>query len=141
MLTVEELETLMTKPDLSKPLGLRDRALLEVMCSTAIRRNEAKNLLPQHIDRQQRFLYVKQGKGSRDRVVPISKRAINWVERYENDERPQLLSHGGGSGFLFVTRNGCPWHVSNLRQRVGKYIDLHYPNLYQSLPAAFAQNL
>ena len=125
MLSRDELEQLMKQPDLSNPLGLRDRALLEVFYSTAIRHGEARNLCLGDIDRAKEYLWVRQGKGRKDRVVPISARAIEWIDRYEVHGRPQLMrfsSAHNGNNYLFISCRGKVMCQGTTNERVTKYI-------------------
>ncbi len=90
VLSVEEVESILAGPDTSTDLGARDRAVMEVFYSTAIRRTELTNLRVSDIDFSRGSLFVRQGKGARDRFVPIGERARSWVTRYLNDVRPKL---------------------------------------------------
>ena len=83
ILSVDEVERILQQPDTTKPLGMRDRAIFEVLYSTGIRRAEVCNLRVDniHVDRQ--VLFVDCGKGQKDRYVPIGLRALLWVARYE----------------------------------------------------------
>ena len=104
-LTEEEVKRIFAVPDVSDPLGIRDRALLELMYSTAIRRTEAANLEVRDVSRERQTLHVRKGKGKKDRYVPIGKRALEWVERYLNEVRP-LLQEGFEDQTLFLSGYG-----------------------------------
>ena len=82
ILSADEVEQVLSQPDATTPLGLRDRAILETFYSTGIRRAElcSLNLDDIHVDRQ--ALFVNQGKGKKDRYVPIGMRALVWIARY-----------------------------------------------------------
>ena len=71
VLSIEEVEAILAGPDTTTSLGLRDRAILEVFYSTAIRRAELLHLRVADVDHARRTVFVRQGKGSRDRFVPI----------------------------------------------------------------------
>ena len=75
-LTATEAETVMALPGISTVLGLRDRAILEVFWATAIRRAELANVAVHHIDRARQTLFVRHGKGARDRYVPLGARSV-----------------------------------------------------------------
>ena len=94
ILSAREVERVLAQPDLRTPLGLRDRAIMETLYSAGIRRLELVRLkLPDlHLDRG--LVFVREGKGKRDRYVPIGRRAAGWLERYLRDARPALLSRG-----------------------------------------------
>ena len=76
VLTAAEVEKVMEQPDAATPMGLRDRAILEVLYSTGIRRAEVCNLTIPNVDAVRRTIVVRHGKGDKDRVVPIGKRAL-----------------------------------------------------------------
>jgi integrase/recombinase XerD len=90
-LSQDEIERIMAVPDVATPLGLRDRALLEVLYSTGIRRMEAARLQIGDVNPERGVLMVRQGKGKKDRVVPIGERALQWLGKYLADVRPELL--------------------------------------------------
>ncbi|MBC8205598.1 MAG: site-specific tyrosine recombinase XerC [Kiritimatiellales bacterium] len=90
-LSIREVETVLSVPDITDPLGVRDRAMLETFYSTGIRRIELTQLLVGDVNRDSRTLFIRQGKGHKDRVVPIGGRALQWIEKYLNDVRPLLL--------------------------------------------------
>lgn len=107
VLTAEEAELVMRQPNLLDPLGLRDRAVLEVLYSTGIRRSELVGLRVWDVDAQRGTLFIRQGKGKRDRVVPIGERALAWVERYRLEVRP-LLVYDPAEEHLFLSKRGDP---------------------------------
>ena len=82
-----EVESLLNQTDVKTPLGIRDRAILETLYGSAIRRNKLLNLSAYDVDRNRRLLTIRQGKGKRDRVVPIGVRALEWLEKYIVDVR------------------------------------------------------
>lgn len=90
VLSVDEVEAILAQPDTSTALGVRDRAILEVLYSTTIRRAELIHLRVADIDQSRGSLFVRQGKGARDRFVPIGDRARTWVQRYLDGVRPGL---------------------------------------------------
>lgn len=90
-----EIETVFALPDISTVYGLRDRAILEVFYATGIRRQELANLMVRDIDAERCTLMVRQGKGRKDRFLPMGERAIAWVEKYKSEARPQLLLING----------------------------------------------
>jgi len=81
-LTVAEVEKIVAMPDLSTPAGLRDRAMLEVFYATGIRRGELTALALDDLDRDREVVRVRCGKGQKGRIVPISTRALRWLDRY-----------------------------------------------------------
>jgi integrase/recombinase XerD len=121
ILTHAEVELIMAQPDLNTTLGIRDRAILETLYSTGIRRSELIKLTMDDLNRSTMTLFINQGKGKKDRVVPVGKRCILWVERYLTDARPELLCYPE-SDALFLTIEGGPFSGAYLCERVRKYI-------------------
>jgi integrase/recombinase XerD len=90
ILTTNEVERVLRIPDTGTPFGLRDRAILEVFYSTGIRRNELCRLNLTDLDFERGVVRVEQGKGRKDRYVPIGDRALDWVTKYLTHSRPRL---------------------------------------------------
>jgi integrase/recombinase XerD len=107
-LRLEEVEKLLEQPDAKTPLGLRDRAMLEVLYSTGLRVSELTGLRVTDLDTKVGCVRCI-GKGDKERIVPVGRRALGMVERYLRDARPQLVRQGkGGAGaHLFVNRRGA----------------------------------
>jgi integrase/recombinase XerD len=105
VLTADEAEAVMLVPNVVDAIGLRDRAILETLYSTGIRRMEVIDLTVFDLDQERGTLMVRQGKGKKDRMVPIGERAIAWLARYLNDARPQLVLPPD-PGTLFLTQEG-----------------------------------
>jgi len=89
-LSLREVETILAVPSISDPLGVRDRAILEVFYSCGLRRAELARLEITDVNRDRRTLRIRQGKGNKDRVIPIGQRALAWAERYLSQVRPCL---------------------------------------------------
>lgn len=119
-LTLDEVETLLGSVDLTTATGLRDRAILETFYSTGMRRSELIALKLDDIDRERGLVVIRQGKGRKDRVVPIGERALEWVNKYAHDGRPNLV--GESSDVLFLTSRGNPLHPNNLTGLVRSYL-------------------
>lgn len=102
-LELEEVRTILEAPDLTTPLGMRDKAILELMYSSGLRRTEVMNLKLSETDFSQRQVYVV-GKGNKEAVVPFGSRALNHLKNYIYFGRPQLLK--GPHDALFVTNRG-----------------------------------
>ncbi len=114
-LSMEEVSSLLQAPDEMTPLGLRDRALLELMYSSGLRVTEMCSLQLQDIDLEHRFLRVVSGKGRKDRVVPVGGKAIAAMEGYLEAGRPALVKSKTGSVFFLSVRGGplsrkTVWH-------------------------------
>jgi len=121
ILSVKEAETVLAVPDLSSSTGIRDRAMLEVLYSTGMRRMELINLKLHDLDAERGTVMVRQGKGKKDRMIPIGERAIAWVEKYRDDVRAGL-STGADEGTLFLTHLGEAFTPNRLTQMVRGYI-------------------
>ena len=120
-LTVGEVEQVLAVPDTDNPLNLRDRAILETLYSTGIRRAELIGLKYTDLDYERRVLAVRQGKGNNDRIVPIGERAIVWIQRYLDEVRQEHVL-GTDEGTLFLNKNGKPLDLRGLSRRVGQYV-------------------
>ena len=92
-LTAEEAELVLSQPDITTATGLRDRAILELFYSTGIRRQEMINLCKHDINRGAGVMAVRQGKGKKDRFVPVGDRALQWIDKYLEDVRPEQAIH------------------------------------------------
>lgn len=104
-LTEAQVEALLAGPDTSTPLGLRDRAMLELMYASGLRVSELVDLKVFNLSPSEQVLRVI-GKGSKERLVPYGEVASLWLERYLTEARPGLLS-GRASDDLFVTLRGA----------------------------------
>ena len=121
VLTVEEVERIIGEPDTTTLIGIRDRAVLEVLYSSGIRRSELVHLDVSDIDTRRGSLLVREGKGRRDRLVPLGERACRWVDKYLADVRPELLAVSE-DGRLFLTDYGEPFGVDWLGEYIKRYI-------------------
>jgi integrase/recombinase XerD len=105
VLTVEEAERIIAVPDISTPLGLRDRVILETFYATGIRRTELSRLKLADTDLDRGVLAVRQGKNRKDRFVPLGERAGAWISKYLEESRP-VLARFADDGSLFLTVDG-----------------------------------
>lgn len=121
ILSIDEAEKVLHQPKLNEPLGLRDRAMLEVFYSTGIRRMELINLKLYDLDRERGTLMVRLGKGKKDRMVPIGERAMAWCDKYMREERPQLMT-GAVSETFFLTNLGEAFTRERVTQIVRRYV-------------------
>jgi integrase/recombinase XerD len=122
ILTAVEVEEVLAMPDLATPVGLRDRAILEVLYSTGMRRQELLNLGVADIDAERGVVLIRLGKGGRDRVVPIGARSVAWVDRYLLEARPKLVVLPD-DGLLFVTTDGTEFTPGRLSDLVTAYVE------------------
>ena len=107
VLTVNEAEQVLAQPEIHDPLGLRDRAILETFYSTGMRRLELIHLKLFDLDLERGIVTIRQGKGKKDRVIPIGDRAVAWVNKYLAESRP-LLAIEPDDGTLFLSADGVP---------------------------------
>jgi integrase/recombinase XerD len=105
VMTMAEAEKVLAVPRLHLPMGVRDRAMLETFYSTGVRRAELASLNLYDIDRERGVLMVREGKGRKDRVIPIGARALAWIDKYLADVRPDLAC-GADDGTLFLSAYG-----------------------------------
>jgi len=103
-LSEAQVEALLQAPDAGTPLGLRDRAMLELMYASGLRVSELVNLKTWHVGLTEGVLRVT-GKGNKERLVPFGQVAAEWIGRYLSQARPDILG-GLGSDDLFVTSRG-----------------------------------
>ncbi len=122
VLTVREAEAVISQPDLRDPMGVRDQAILEVLYSTGMRRMELIGLKLYDIDAERGTIIVRQGKGKKDRMLPIGERALMWVEKYLFDVRPSLVVEPD-NGIIFLTAQGETITPNRLTQMVRVYVD------------------
>jgi integrase/recombinase XerD len=119
--TAEEVERVLAQPDTRTPSGVRDRAMLETLYSTGMRRFELCSLSMHGVRPEAGVCLIRQGKGRKDRVVPIGQRALAWVERYLSEVRPQLVVPPD-EGHLFLTEAGEAFHPNRLTHVVRGYV-------------------
>jgi integrase/recombinase XerD len=107
-LRLEEVEKLLEQPDAKTPTGLRDRAMLEVLYSTGLRGSELIGLAINDLDTKVGCVRCI-GKGDKERIVPVGKKALSVVDKYLREGRPQLLRNAKASPApaLFVNRRGA----------------------------------
>jgi integrase/recombinase XerD len=103
-LSEADVEALLAAPETAEPIGLRDRAMLEVLYACGLRVTELISLTLEQVNLRQGVLRVF-GKGSKERLVPMGEEAIAWIERYVREARPQLLE-GRPSDVLFPSNRG-----------------------------------
>jgi len=120
-LTDSEITRVLTRADPRTAIGLRDRALLETGYSTGLRRMELIRLRLYDLDFARGVLAVREGKGRKDRVVPIGDGAMAWLGRYLDQVRPEFVVEPD-EGTVFLTRRGRPFHPNNLSRLTRDYL-------------------
>jgi integrase/recombinase XerD len=142
-LRLEEVERLLTQADLSTPFGLRDRAMLEVLYSTGLRVSELVSLRIGDLDAKVGCVRCI-GKGDKERIVPVGKKALAIVEKYIREARPTLLGEAPGSYALFVNRSGRQLSrvgVWKILSSYGRQAGLRVPLTPHMLRHSFATHL
>ncbi len=141
-LSESQVEALLAAPDTSHPLGLRDRAMLEVMYAAGLRVSELVVLRFHQLD-SQRGLVRLLGKGDKERLVPLGEEALDRLEDYLVHGRPQLLGERR-SDYVFVTRRGGPMTRQAFWQLIKRYArqaNIDKPLSPHTLRHAFATHL
>ena len=142
VLSEEDVEALLAQPDPATPLGLRDRAMLEVLYASGLRVSELVRLKLAEVSYDMGVVRIF-GKGSKERLVPLGEEAIAWLSRYSREGRTAILAKRS-SDYVFVTGRGAPmtrqafWHLIKRRARAalpGKSLSPH------TLRHAFATHL
>lgn len=117
-LTEAEVESLLAAPDVSEPLGLRDRAMLELLYASGLRVSELVGLPRDRVDLDSGILRVS-GKGGRERLVPFGKSAAEWLDRYLSGARPALDKKR--RAVLFLSARGAAMTRQRFWQLVDRY--------------------
>lgn len=131
VLSVVEVERAILQADTSGPWGVRDRAMLEVLYSTGMRRAELAALAVHDWDRERGTIAIRQGKGGRDRVVPVGERASLWLARYLETVRPGLV-RAPDDVTLFLT----DYSERFVKNRLGDLVRRHLDWAGVSVPGA-----
>ena len=141
-LTESDVDRLLETPDITEPLGLRDRCMLEVLYATGLRVSELVGLKLDEVSLRQGVVRV-MGKGSKERLVPMGEQALDWLERYLAQGRPLLLG-GKMSDVVFPSQRGQQmtrqtfWYRIKLHAQVAGIIKPLSP---RTLRHAFAAHL
>jgi integrase/recombinase XerD len=122
ILSVEEVEQVMAQPDVADAIGLRDRAILETIYATGLRRLEIVRLKLFDLQLDRGLILVNQGKGKKDRYVPIGERGAAWLRKYIAEARPQLAIEPDDLS-VFLTADGEPFSRDHLTYVVKERID------------------
>ena len=109
-------------------MGLRDKAMLELLYATGLRVSELIGLRSEHVNQRQGVVFVK-GKGNKERLVPMGEVALDWLEQYLKVGRPELVKHA--NDFVFVSKRGVGmtrqtfWHrIKHYAMLAGIKVDL-----------------
>jgi integrase/recombinase XerD len=130
VLSHQEMENLLSAPVINKKGGLRDRAIFELLYACGLRISELINLKVSDIHQSTGFVRIL-GKGAKERVVPIGEKALKWVQRYVNEERPGL-SGRKSRDFVILNQRGAPLS----RMGVWKIIDAYVKKVGIAVPVS-----
>lgn len=124
VLNVAEVQQVINAIDIDEPsgLGVRDRAMLEALYSTGMRRGELVQLRIDDLDLREGTVFIRLGKGKKDRMVPIGERACAWIEKYLYAIRPRYLD-AEDQGVLFLAKHGGPMDGKQLSGIVKRAIE------------------
>lgn len=120
-LTLEEIEQVLRHVAIYGEVGLRDRAIIETLYSTGIRRSELAGMTVRDVDEPGGVVFVREGKARKDRVVPIGERALAWLVKYRDEVRSSWLA-GVDEGRLWLRPDGHPLTAHQLTDRMKRLI-------------------
>ena len=141
-LSEQQVDSLLNAPNIETPLGLRDRAMLELLYASGLRVSELVNLPMLSLNLREGVLRVT-GKGDKERLVPFGEEAGDWLQRYVAQARGALLGQGN-SNAVFVTQQGAAMSRVMFWKLIKKYAllaDIHVPLSPHTLRHAFATHL
>jgi integrase/recombinase XerD len=122
VLTQAEVELILSAPNVKKLSGLRDKAILELLYATGIRRSELSRLNVGDVQFAQGNVWIRHGKGGKSRVIPVGERALYWMQRYYDEVRPQLLMDLQQQT-LFLDDHGRQFVEGDLSDRVKRHMN------------------
>lgn len=122
LLSIEQVETIINQADTATLIGVRNRAIMEMFYSTGIRRMELLNLKLYDLDVERGTLMIRQGKGRKDRFLPVGDRACAWASRYLRDVRPDIVS-GHDDHTLFLDDFGQPMNAHFLGDLMRRHVE------------------
>lgn len=122
VLNQSEAEAVLAQADVNDSQGLRNRAIMETLYSTGMRRMEVIGLKLYDLDVERGTIFIRQGKGRKDRMIPIGERCIMWIEKYRYEVRPELASYPDDST-IFLTQLGQAFTQARLTQMVRRYVN------------------
>jgi integrase/recombinase XerD len=122
VLSAGEAERVLAGADTGSAIGLRDRAMMEVLYSTGMRRMELARLSLSDIDFEREVVLIRLGKGNKDRMIPIGKRALHWVRQYLDRARP-ALAWNAQEPALFLGQYGESLSPTWLSTTVAQYVE------------------
>jgi integrase/recombinase XerD len=121
VLNFNEIEKILSKPDISETLGLRDRAILELLYACGTRVSELINLKLQDLFLQEEVIRVL-GKGSKERLIPIGSSAIKWVEEYLSKSRSLIMKISKSGNYVFLNSRGTKFSRMGVWKIIDRYV-------------------
>lgn len=118
---VQEVEQVLALADVRTPLGLRDRAILELCWSCGPRRMELVAIRLYDLDRDRGTLMIREGKGRTLRVIPVGERALRWIDKYLREVRPELVVPPD-EGVVFLTHHAKGFEIGSITELVREYV-------------------
>ncbi|GAA3922097.1 site-specific tyrosine recombinase XerD [Litoribacillus peritrichatus] len=118
-LTEQEVDSLLETPDIKTPLGMRDRAMLEVLYATGLRVSELVGLRLEQVNLRQGLVRI-MGKGNKERLVPLGEESMDWIERYLKEARADLLPDLSET-IVFPSQQGRPMTRQTFWHRIKKH--------------------
>ncbi|MFY8285542.1 site-specific tyrosine recombinase XerD [Pseudoalteromonas sp. SSMSWG5] len=140
-LSEAEVEALLAAPNIEDPMGLRDKAMLELLYATGLRVTELVGLRMEQINLRQAVVFVK-GKGNKERLVPLGEEAMYWLEQFLKVGRSQMIKHA--TDFVFPSKRGIGMTRQTFWHRIKHYAILaaiESPLSPHTLRHAFATHL
>ncbi|NOR51646.1 MAG: site-specific tyrosine recombinase XerD [Gammaproteobacteria bacterium] len=122
-LTENDVDALLMAPDIKQPLGLRDRAMLELLYACGLRVSELVNIRIDQINLNQGVIRVV-GKGNKERLIPMGEEAVDWIEHYLAEARPEILEKRDMTDALFPSRLGRAMSRQAFWQLIKRYARL-----------------
>jgi len=122
VLSVNEVDLILSKPDVNLKLGLRDKAILETLYACGLRESELINMKIQDLMFEEEIIRVF-GKGSKERMVPIGGSAIRWIKEYLTRSRPLLEKKSKSGGYLFLNGRGTKLSRMGVWKIISKYVE------------------
>ncbi len=121
VLTIEEIKRLMAQPNLSLRIHIRNRAIMEVLYASGIRLDELLRLQVYDADLKDKVLYIRKGKGRRQRVVPLGKHAARYLKEYLENIRPRYANKNPKARALFLNVYGHPPAAGSVQTFIRNY--------------------
>lgn len=124
VLSMEEVDLLFSRIKTDTDSGIRFRAIMELMYSSALRPREVRLIMINDIDFAKKVLVIRQSKGNKDRVVPLTTKAVEWTQKYKNDVRPKYETDNN-SNYLFLSHHstGEPLTAKGLRHVLARSLE------------------